>query len=88
MSDITEKIGFIACLFSILPFIPQIIKIYRSGNAQGISLLTYILLCLGAILWEIYGILIHSIPVIVSNVISFSLEITIIIMKLKNNHNI
>jgi len=47
--------------------IPQIIKIYKRKSAKDISILTYSIILMGAIVWLLYGIEIANIPILVSN---------------------
>ncbi len=42
-------------------------------------LITFII---GVILWLIYGILIHSLPIIVANTATLSLTLTILVLKI------
>lgn len=83
MNDFADKLGFAASFFSIIPFIPQILKLYKEKGSEGISVLTYVLLCNASILWCVYGIFINSIPLILTNIIILILEIIVIILKLK-----
>ena len=63
-------------------FIPQIIKIRRTGHAKDISLAMYIVLTTGIFLWLVYGVLLERLPIILANGISFVLCLWIIFMKI------
>jgi len=43
---------------------PQIWKIYKRKSAKDISVITYIILLIGTVVWLFYGIEIRSIPIL------------------------
>ena len=79
-----EIIGLLAAFLTTSAFIPQVYKIYKEKNADGISLTMYVILFIGVLLWLIYGILIGSLSIIIANGITAFLQLSIIIFKLKN----
>ena len=79
-----ESIGIIAAILTTSAFIPQVYKIYKERNADGISLTMYIILLTGVILWLVYRILIGSLSIMIANWITALLQLSIIIFKLKN----
>jgi MtN3 and saliva related transmembrane protein len=79
-----EIIGLLAAFLTTSAFIPQVYKIYKEKNADGISLTMYVILFIGVLLWLIYGILIGSLSIIIANGITALLQLSIIIFKLKN----
>lgn len=78
-----EWIGFLAAILTTAAYIPQAFKIWRTKNADGVSLTMYLVMLTGVSLWGVYGILIESYPIILANVVSFILLSTIVIFKLK-----
>jgi len=46
---------------------PQAFKIFKRKSAKDISIITYIILFIGAIIWILYGIEIASFPLWISN---------------------
>lgn len=44
----------------------------------------YLVMIIGVFLWGIYGFMIESLPVIISNSITFIIQITIIYFRLKH----
>tara|TARA_B100000886_G_scaffold53998_1_gene33175 strand:- start:1490 stop:1747 length:258 start_codon:yes stop_codon:yes gene_type:complete len=84
INPIFEIIGLLAAFLTTSAFIPQVYKIYKDKNADGISLTMYIILFVGVILWLIYGVLIGSISIVIANGITALLQLSIIIFKLKN----
>jgi len=79
-----ESIGIIAAILTTSAFIPQVYKIYKEKKAQGVSLLMYLIMFVGVLLWLVYGVLIGSIAIIIANSVTAILQLFIIIFKLKN----
>tara|TARA_Y200000002_G_scaffold127022_1_gene104589 strand:+ start:659 stop:919 length:261 start_codon:yes stop_codon:yes gene_type:complete len=85
INPLYEVIGLSAAFLTTSAFIPQVYKIYKEKKADGVSLLMYIILFIGVILWLIYGILISSLSIVIANGITALLQLSIIIFKLKNS---
>ena len=77
-----DALGFFAGTFTTIAFLPQVIKTWNSKSAEDVSLLMFIMFILGVLLWCIYGWEIHSMPVIIANLITFLLALIIIVLKL------
>ena len=84
IDPVFEVIGLSAAFLTTSAFIPQVYKIYKEKNADGISLTMYIILFTGVILWFVYGFLIGSLSIIIANGVTALLQLSIIIFKLKN----
>ena len=76
-------IGLCAGSLCVISFLPQVIKIFRTKNTRDLSLITFSLFSLGVFLWLIYGILIKSLPVILTNAAMAVLTLLIVVMKVK-----
>lgn len=59
-------IGTVAGLCTTFAFVPQVIKIWKQG-ARDLSYGMLALYLIGAILWFIYGVLLHAQAVIITN---------------------
>lgn len=79
----TELIGSLAGACTTLCLVPQVIKTLKTKSTKDVSLGMFILFCIGIILWLIYGFMIHSMPIIVSNGVTFVLGAIILVCKLK-----
>jgi len=79
----TEIIGLIAGLLTTAAFIPQVIKTWQTKSAKDLSLVMFLLYCLGVLLWSIYGFMIDEFPVILWNIITLALASVILYFKLK-----
>lgn len=83
MYDI-ELIGVLAGFISTVAFLPQALKVYRAKSTAGISLVMYILYCLGLILWGVYAYMIESWPLLITEVITGVMAFYILFMKVKH----
>ena len=77
---IAETKGYIGGLCTAFCFMPQTFKTIRSKNVQGLSLVSYILYCIGILSWVLYGIYVHSVQMVVFNSISLFFAGYILIM--------
>ncbi len=77
-------LGLLAGACTTFSLLPQAIKTFKMKEARDISLAMYIILAIGILLWILYGILIHDLPVILANSISFALVSIILILKVKH----
>jgi MtN3 and saliva related transmembrane protein len=83
MMEWIDWIGSAAACLTTASFVPQAWHTFRSRDVSGISLPMYSLFTLGVALWLLYGILLLAWPIIIANVITISLALMILIMKLK-----
>ena len=79
--NLIDLLGFVAGIFTTIAFIPQVLKTWNSKSAEDVSLSMFIFFMLGVSLWCIYGWEIHSTPVIIANIITFLLALSIVILK-------
>ena len=78
-----DWVGSAAACLTTASFVPQAWHTFRSRDVSGISLSMYSLFTLGVTLWLVYGILLLAWPIIIANVITTSLALMILMMKLK-----
>jgi MtN3 and saliva related transmembrane protein len=78
-----DWIGSFAAFLTTASFIPQAWQTFRTRDVSGISLGMYSLFTLGVTLWLVYGILLVAWPIIIANVITTSLALMILVMKLR-----
>lgn len=79
-----EWAGYLAATLTTLSFVPQAVKTIRSRDTSGLSLGMYVVFTFGVAMWLVYGIALHSIPMILANVVTFLLSATILGLKLKH----
>ena len=85
--DYIDLFGFLAALLTTIAFLPQLYKTWRTKSADDVSLIMLILFITGLICWIIYGLEIHSIPILVANVVTFIFNFSILILKLTYRNN-
>lgn len=74
-----EIIGIVAGILTTVAHIPQCCTLYKSTNIEhDVSLWTYIILCIGLVLWLVYGYKSRLPSVTVSNFVSLVLTVIII----------
>jgi MtN3 and saliva related transmembrane protein len=78
---VVNAIGTAAGLCSMASFTPQLIKIAREKQAEGVSLRTYVVNVVGFVLWIVYGVLLGSWPVAVSNAVNLMLAGAILVLR-------
>lgn len=76
-------VGFGAGTLCTLAYLPQALHSYRTKSVRDISLIMLVSLDVGLLLWVAYGFLIHSLPIILPNTITFFLAFPLLIMKLR-----
>lgn len=79
-----EIIGLIAATLTTSSFIPQVYKAWKYKSTKDISLVMYLILFIGSVLWLYYGLMIQSVPVIMANGITSTLVAFVVILKLKH----
>jgi MtN3 and saliva related transmembrane protein len=80
---VIELLGYVAAALTTLSFAPQAWLIFRTRDVSGVSLGMYSALVSGIVLWLVYGLLIHSWPLVVANAVTLSLAGSILVMKLR-----
>jgi MtN3 and saliva related transmembrane protein len=76
-------IGLLAGTCTTIAFIPQLLKTWRSKSAKDVSLGMFLIFSLGVFLWLLYGLLIQDLPIIVTNLVTLVLALTILACKLR-----
>ncbi|MHC1680980.1 MAG: SemiSWEET family sugar transporter [Methanomassiliicoccales archaeon] len=78
-------IGLVAGLITTLGFVPQVIKGYRSGRMEDVSLIMPLVLMVGMGLWLVYGIFLDDLPIIFWNAVSIALNAVMVFLKLRSD---
>lgn len=74
-------LGLVAGALTTFAFVPQVIKTWKTKSAKDLSMGMYSIFCTGVALWLVYGFIVGDIPIIVANIITFSLAMTILYFK-------
>ena len=73
-------IGSAATCCTSISFVPQLLRVRRLKSARDISLVMFF--SFGVFLWLVYGIFIHSFPVILANSVTLFLSLAVLVLKL------
>ena len=78
-----DWIGFVAGALTTFAYLPQLLRTWRSKCADDLSYAMLGILSAGVWLWCAYGIIIHSPPVFVANLLTGIFTCAILISKLR-----
>ena len=76
--------GLLAAVCSTAAFVPQVVKTWRTRSTKDISLVMFLVLIMGILLWLGYGFIIGDIPLLVANSVTLLFAGTILFFKLKH----
>ncbi len=68
-----ELIGYIAAFFTTFAMLPQALHVFRTNEVEQLSLRTFSMATIGALIWIVYGFQIDNTVIILANVIGFCL---------------
>ena len=83
-----EFFGYSAAILTTFAFLPQLMKTLKTKKAEDVSLVTLIMFISGVGSWIIYGYKISSSPILIANIITFILNLFILISKIYYSKNI
>jgi MtN3 and saliva related transmembrane protein len=84
--DWTQAIGLAAGILTASSLIPQVIKTLKQKKADEVSIKMLLVLQAGIILWIVYGFKRDDMPIIVTNIFSLLVNITMVILRVKYGH--
>jgi len=73
--------GYFAAILTTAAFLPQLIKTLKIKKADDVSLTTLVMFIIGVMSWIVYGYKISSPPIFIANLITFILNLLILISK-------
>ena len=74
--------GYFAAILTTSAFLPQLIKTLNTKKADDVSLITLIMFIIGVMSWIIYGFKISSTPILIANLVTLILNLSILISKI------
>jgi MtN3 and saliva related transmembrane protein len=83
MDSTSDLLGLVAGTLTTVAFVPQVVKAWRTRSTHDISLWMFSLFNTGLVLWLVYGFRIGSLPIVVSNIVTLVLALTILCFKLR-----
>ena len=81
--DVAEVVGLTAGVLTTIAFLPQVRRGWTTKSTKDVSLPMVLTCCTGVLLWFSYSVMIHSLPVVLANGVTFVLDGPILVMKLK-----
>jgi len=78
-----EWIGLAAGALTTIAFVPQLLKIQATRSGRDVSMRTFLIFSTGVALWLAYGLFIGSAPIILANIVTLALALTIIVLKIR-----
>jgi MtN3 and saliva related transmembrane protein len=82
MQLITDIIGYAAATVGTILMLPQVYKSYRTRRVDDISMAMVIVYIVNCTLWEVYGWLLDSMPIILCNMIALVIAFIQLYLKL------
>ena len=76
-------VSAMAATLTTVAFVPQAIHMIRHKETRAISLQMYLVFATGVAFWLIFGFMLWNWPMILSNIVTLTLALTIISMKLR-----
>ena len=78
-----EIVGHIGSTLSSLTFMPQVYQTWKTKSVDDLNLSMMLIVFLSTVVWLVYGVGMHLIPVIICNGIICALSILLIYFKFR-----
>jgi MtN3 and saliva related transmembrane protein len=78
-----QWVGFAAGTLTALALVPQVVKTRRTRSAEDLSAVMLAAQTVGIGLWVVYGAALGSLPMMVTNSITFSLSLLLLVFKFR-----
>jgi MtN3 and saliva related transmembrane protein len=79
-----DVLGLSAAFCTTISFVPQAIKVVKTGDTEALSLLMYTIFTLGVALWLAYGLMRQDLAISLANIVTIILASIILVMKVRN----
>ena len=76
-------LGYLAGLLTVVAFIPQVVRVWRTKQTEGLSIGTFALVITSSVAWITYGIIRKDWPVILTNSGLVVLNVAIVVAKVR-----
>ena len=81
--DYAATLGYAAAALTVIAFLPQLMRVWRTKQTKDLSLGTYSIFSVGIFLWIMYGVLTNDLPVSIANILIFIQAFIILVFKAK-----
>jgi MtN3 and saliva related transmembrane protein len=78
-----EITGHVGSVLSSITFIPQVYQTFKTKSAEDLNLFMMLIVFLSTVVWLVYGVGMHLMPVIICNGIICALSVLLIYFKLR-----
>jgi MtN3 and saliva related transmembrane protein len=78
-----DWLGSVAAVLTTIAFVPQVRQIWKTRSARDVSLPMYLLFIAGIALWLAYGLMLGAWPLIIANVVTLTLAMIVVILKIR-----
>jgi MtN3 and saliva related transmembrane protein len=82
-SPAVTALGLIAAALTTLSFVPQVLRVLRNRSGRDVSFTWIISFSAGVLFWLIYGLLLNALPIILANIVTLALTLTLLVLKLR-----
>ena len=78
-----EITGLFGSLLSSITFMPQVYQTWKTKSVEDLNLFMMLIVFLSTVVWLVYGVGMHLLPVIICNGIICALSLLLIYFKLR-----
>jgi MtN3 and saliva related transmembrane protein len=82
-TEYITTLGLVAGVLTTIAYLPQLLKTWKSKSADDLSWSMLIMLCTGIVLWLVYGVYVHDIPIIAANIVTLCFSSIILFLKVR-----
>lgn len=76
-------IGFVAGALTTLAYVPEVAMTFRTKSAKELDTAWIVIAAVGTALWAVYGFVVMSYPVILANIASIFLVLSLLYAKMR-----
>lgn len=80
-----DVIGSAAGTLTTVAFVPQVVRAWKTGSVEDLSLWMLLAFTTGVGLWVVYGVVTDAVPLIITNGLTFVLAMTLLVLKLRGS---
>ena len=78
-----EVIGYVAASLTTFCFLPQLIHTFKTKSVDDLHIGAMVLFDLGLSFWLVYGIWLHSWPMILANTVTLGFQLVLLGLKVR-----
>jgi MtN3 and saliva related transmembrane protein len=82
-AELFNVIGYVAATLTTFCFLPQLVHTFRTKSVGDLHVWSLILFDIGLMFWLVYGIYLHSWPMILANSITLIFQLALLMLKFR-----